>query len=68
MSHRHLKIAQTWTTGDLQRKISSIPYRNASKRIVHFHAFKATQPRNLLNYPNYCAHFCLTCALVGIGK
>ena len=29
ISNRHLKIVQTWTTGDLSRKISSIPYRNA---------------------------------------
>ncbi|MHA1620181.1 MAG: hypothetical protein ACTSVZ_12965 [Promethearchaeota archaeon] len=49
---RHLKIAQTWTTGDLQRKISSIPYRNASKRIEHFQAFKAVQPGDLLDYLN----------------
>ena len=43
-------MAQTWTTGDLSRKISSIPYRNAGKRIEYFHVFKAGQPRDLLNY------------------
>ena len=62
-NNRHLKIIQMWTTGDLQRKISSIPYRNAGKRIEHFHIFKADQPGDLLDYLNYCAYYWLTFAL-----
>jgi len=65
--YRHLKIGQMWTTGDLQRKISSIPYRNAGKSIKHFQVFKAVQPRDLIDYQNHCAHLkseqILLCAL-----
>ena len=50
---RHLKIVQTWTIGDLQRKISSIPYRNAGNSVGHFHVFKAEQAKDFIDCRNY---------------